>query len=67
MALTAEQFEIFEENQNMRDEIFKLVQFTIEDFFDYLQIVDNYDHCGTIDEVLKKESAHLKKVLKNLS
>lgn len=54
MALTAEQFEIFEENQNMRDEIFKLVQFNIEDFFDYLQIVDNYDHCGTIDEVLKK-------------
>lgn len=65
MALTAEQFEIFEENQNLRDRIFKLVQFKIKDFSDYLQMVDNYDHCGTIEEVLKKESAHLKKVLEN--
>lgn len=66
MALTAEQFEIFEENQNMRDEIFKFVQFDLNDIFDYLKIVDNYDHCGTTDEVLEKESAHLKKVLNDL-
>ena len=66
MALTAEQFENFEENQNMRDEIFKLVQFNLNDFFDYLKIVNNYDHCGTTDEVLKKESDHLKKVLNDL-
>ena len=65
MALTAEQFEIFEENQNLRDRIFELVKFKIKDFSDYLKMVDNYDHCGTIEEVLKNESVHLKKVLEN--
>ena len=67
MALTAKQFEVFEENQRLRNEIFKLVQYDIEDIFDYLRIVDNYDHCGTPDEYLAKETAHLKQVLENLT
>lgn len=67
MVLTAKQFEVFEENQRLRNEIFKLVQYDIEDIFDYLRIVDNYDHCGTPDEYLAKETAHLKQVLENLT
>lgn len=67
MALTAKQFEVFEENQRLRDEVFKLVQFEINDIFDYLRIVDNYDHCGTPDEYLAKETAHLKQVIENLT
>lgn len=67
MVLTAKQFEHFEENQRLRNEIFKLVQYDIEDIFDYLRIVDNYDHCGTPDEYLAKETAHLKQVLENLT
>ena len=67
MVLTAKQFEVFEENQRLRNEIFKLVQYDIEDIFDYLRIVGNYDHCGTPDEYLAKETAHLKQVLENLT
>ena len=67
MALTAKQFEVFEENQRLRDEVFKLVQFEINDIFDYLRIVDNYDHCGTPDEYLAKETAHLNQVIENLT
>lgn len=67
MALSKEQFERFEENQRLRDEIFKLVQHDIEDIFEYLKIVDGYDHCGTPDEYLERESVHLKNVLANLS
>lgn len=67
MALSENQRAIFEANQRMRDEIFKLVQSEIEDIFDYLKIVDDYDHCGTPDEYLERESAHLKTVIENLS
>lgn len=67
MALSKEQLARFEENQRLRDEIFKLVQHDIEDIFDYLKIVDDYDHCGTPDEYLERESVHLKTVLENLS
>lgn len=67
MALTAKQLEVFEENQRLRDEVFKLVQFEINDIFDYLRIVDDYDHCGTPDEFLAKETAHLKQVFENLT
>lgn len=67
MLLTAKQFEHFEENQRLRNEIFKLVQFEINDIFDYLRIVDNYDHCGTPDEYLENETLHLKRVLENLT
>lgn len=67
MALTANQIERFEENQRLRDEVFKLVQHDIEDIFDYLKIVDGYDHSGTPDEHLERESVHLKNVLENLS
>lgn len=67
MPLTEKQIAIFETNQRLRDEIFKLVQFEINDIFDYLRIVDNYDHCGTPDEFLAKETAHLKQVLENLT
>lgn len=67
MALSKEQLERFEANQRMRDEIFKLVQYEIEDIFDYLKIVDGYDHCGTPDEYLERESTHLKTVIENLS
>lgn len=67
MALTPNQRAIFEANQRMRDEIFKLVQSEIEDIFDYLKIVDGYDHCGAPDEYLERESAHLKTVIENLS
>lgn len=67
MILTAKQLAVFEENQRLRDEVFKLVQFEINDIFDYLRIVDNYDHCGTPDEYLAKEAAHLKRVIKNLT
>ena len=67
MTLTAKQLAGFEENQRLRDEIFKLVRFEIDDIFDYLRIVDNYDHCGTPDEYLAKETAHLKQVIENLT
>lgn len=67
MVLTAHQLEVFEANQRLRDEIFKLVQFEINDIFDYLRIVDNYDHCGTPDEFLAKETARLERVLENLT
>lgn len=67
MALSENQRAIFEANQRMRDEIFKLVQSEIEDIFEYLKIVDGYDHCGTPDEYLERESAHLKTVIENLS
>lgn len=67
MALTANQIALFEENQRLRDEVFKLVQHDIEDIFDYLKIVDDYDHSDTPDEYLERESVHLKNVLENLS
>lgn len=67
MALTPNQRAIFEANQRMRDEIFKLVQSDVEDIFDYLKLVDDYDHSGTPDEYLERESAHLKTVIENLS
>lgn len=67
MALTAKQLAVFEENQRLRDEVFKLVQFEINDVFDYLRLVDDYDHFGTTDEYLENETLHLKQVLDNLT
>lgn len=67
MALTAHQIEIFETNQRLRDEVFKLVQFEIDEIGEYLRLVDDYDHFGTTDEYLENETLHLKQVLENLT
>lgn len=67
MALTAHQIEIFETNQRLRDEVFKLVQFEIDEIGEYLRLVDDYDHFGTTDEYLENETLHLKQVLDNLT
>lgn len=53
MALTAHQIEIFETNQRLRDEVFKLVQFEIDEIGAYLRLVDDYDHFGNTDEYLE--------------
>lgn len=63
MALTANQIERFEDNQRMRDEIFELVRYDIADYSDYLKLVDDYDHSGTPDDYLERESVHLKNIL----
>lgn len=67
MVLTENQRAVFEENQNMRDEVFKLLQDNINSIFEYLRIVDDFDYSGTIDEVLSKENAHLKSLILHLT
>ena len=63
---TPKQTAKFEQNQILRDEIFNIIRFDIDCFSEYVGIVENYDHTGTLDERLEKEHSHLQAVLINL-
>lgn len=63
----AELYAQFESNNELRDKIFEIVKYEIGDIVDYINIVEAYDHSGTLIVRLNAETVHLKEVLARLT